>query len=608
MGNDPDDTLSYVLQADFVEDAQGNRNGEYTITQYQAFEHNNNTDTVQLVFPIAAIDNDGDVTPTNINVTIADGNNISVGNENSNLELIEHVNLDGTADNAISKSTSVEFSQESDAISSVKWEVSDELKNDLLLITTNGKPTVLELSDGLIHLSTYNKNNEKIDVLKIELDADSSGKYTVTQYLPIDNANSNFNELILDLVATDVDGDKTFASTIVSLVDGTENQLQDDEVSLREQVDADGKFIHQTETGDVELIAGSDGVKSWIELIDQESVEKWTSNGKTTKLTTTDNSVLIEDKHGNKILELKYFPEDDGGNKAGTYTVTQYGPIDQLSNDLSQLDLKVTAISPDDHKIEKTITVKIQDGDAMSTNGAIIDPLIEPLIPSNDPSQPVRPVQSTQISGQINLTDGTDAVKKIKFSLNDEALLDNLTSSGQELVVESKNSSFTFYIKDPQKEKNQGEKVLEIEVNKKTGELTVKQHLPLDNNSDGDGNDDQTSIKFDITVTDTDGDKVDDSFDLVLQDGQDPQILGVAKLTVLESGLDTADVAKAQAQKIVFDDRSDNIETINVVHGDPDNYPIILTSGDSSVELPLKSSGNEVLWRPTDSSYEVYFD
>ena len=139
LGSDPTDTSSYVLKAEFVEDAQGHRNGEYTITQYQSFDNNNNTDTVQLVFPIAAIDNDGDVTPTNINVTIADGNNISVGNENSRVELIETVNLDGTAGNAISKSTSVEFSQESDAIRSVKWEVSTELENALRSIESNGQ-------------------------------------------------------------------------------------------------------------------------------------------------------------------------------------------------------------------------------------------------------------------------------------------------------------------------------------------------------------------------------------------------------------------------------------------------------------------------------------
>ncbi|GAK84175.1 hypothetical protein JCM19238_1741 [Vibrio ponticus] len=164
--NQPLNVADYILQATLSKDGQGKANGEYSITQYKPFDQAQlPIDSAVILLPLVATDLDGDPTPTQIQLTVADGQDITVGNSTSSVQLNETLTLDGTEENAISQHDSVSFVAGVDGIDAVKWQDDAALHTLLDGITTQGKETKYSVSD---------------DTLRVYLDDGGQGKDVIT--------------------------------------------------------------------------------------------------------------------------------------------------------------------------------------------------------------------------------------------------------------------------------------------------------------------------------------------------------------------------------------------------------------------------------------------
>ncbi|GAK84172.1 hypothetical protein JCM19238_1738 [Vibrio ponticus] len=166
------------------------------------------------------------------------------------------------------------------------------------------------------------------------MDADKSGCYYVTQYLPIDNDQSDDKDLIvLSIVATDADGDSVEADVDVILKDGVETKLTDSSLTYQEVNDEFGA----AKTGTVDLKQGSDGVSEISVSLDNDTdVMSWTSQDRPLDLVNSGNdyTLVYEDDPDSKVLEFIF------DEQSGAYQVIQYQPIDQDSMNQSKLHLR----------------------------------------------------------------------------------------------------------------------------------------------------------------------------------------------------------------------------------------------------------------------------
>ncbi|OLQ86346.1 hypothetical protein BIY22_11915 [Vibrio panuliri] len=596
----PLDVAQYILQATLGKDAQGKPNGDYSITQYKPFDQAElPTDSAEILLPLVATDRDGDPTAQVIKLSVKDGQDITVSNTQSSVRLNETLTLDGSEGNAISQHDSVSFVAGVDGIDSVKW--LDNAALDTLLddITSQGQQTKHSVSDGTIRVYLENGGQQQ-DVIKFELDSGVSGGYTVTQYLPIDNANdatTNLDQLDLAIVATDKDGDETIANIKVELKDGVETSIQDSRQELTETLDSDGNFASSTVSGDTQLKPGSDGATTSIKLANYDEVhgtvanqfKGWSSNGNDISVTQTDTTITLSDAEtGEKVLELTYYPIDIGQlgepdyKPAGTYDVTQFRAIDQPEGNVSQLQVLVTSRSTDDQDKTADINIDIIDGATptiITNNDAALTETVN--MTSNTPA-------NDAFSQMLTINSGTDAVDSVIFDLAETSVyqLVNLTSSGQELAVQSQDASYSLFIKDSNIE------VLNISINKATGDVLVEQYQPLDNPLSND-----IVLTLDATVTDTDGDSASTRFNLTLTDGADPRIDQIGNIVVNEYGIGISNKSEFGSAKIQLEPSSDNIkqftvDTTAITVADKDGNPISpLTAGNQPVQYEQINGG-----------------
>ncbi|WP_194438910.1 retention module-containing protein [Vibrio fluminensis] len=598
--NQPLNVADYILQATLSKDAQGNANGEYSITQYKPFDQAQlPIDAAVILLPLVATDTDGDPTAAEIKLTVTDGQDITVGNSTSSVQLNETLTLDGTEGNAISQHDSVSFVAGVDGIDSVKWQDDAALRTLLDGITTQGKQTKYSVSDDTLRVYLEDGAQGQ-DVITFVLDSGVGGGYTVKQYLPIDNANddtTNIDILNLAIVATDKDGDDTVAPIKVNLKDGVESTIQDSTEALTETLDGDGSFTSSSVSGDTQLKPGSDGAQTTIALKNYDEVhgteanqfKGWSSNGNDIEVTEADTTVTLTDKvTGEKVLELTYYPEDVGVfgdanfKAAGTYDVTQFRAIDQPEDNISQLQVTVTSRSTDDTPKTAQITINISDGTTptiIANNDASLTETVD--MAANTPA-------NDSFTQMLDIDSGTDAVDTVIFDLADSSVyqLADLTSSGQELVVQSQDSSYSLFIKGTTTE------VLNIAVNKANGDVTVEQYQPLDNPLSND-----IVLTLNATVTDTDGDSASDSFELTLTDGMDPRIENIGSIKVNEYGIGHNNRGEFGSATMTLEPSSDNIEkfeidTTAISVADKDGNPVSpLTSGNKLVQYEEISGG-----------------
>ncbi|MDB1123866.1 retention module-containing protein [Vibrio algarum] len=506
-----------------IEDLEGN----YTVRQFLSIDQDisqNDGDDIsnsgsQLDLTLLATDADGDKTFAKANITILDGQSITIGNDSSSISLTEIIGLDGSETNAISSSDSLEFSQGTDAIERVEWAISDAASQMFEALTSKGNDTSWELIDEDRTIRVFvTENGVELDVLVISLSDDNSGSYQVTQFLPIDqNLQSNINQFVLTAMATDTDGSQVSSDVTVALNDGVDTQLTNSRVTLTEQLDSAGNFdsANGTTSGTTNIIQGVDGSEISIDLI--TDVSNWTSQGKALQeITSADgNTITLVTQDGQTpVLSLVFNPVTGG------YDVTQSLPIDQVSGSGSKLTFKVTADSTDDNDKTANIVVNIKDGvDTQLTNSRVT--LTEQL----DSAGNFDSANGTT-SGTTNIIQGVDG-SEISIDLITD--VSNWTSQGKALqeITSADGNTITLVTQDGQTP------VLSLVFNPVTGGYDVTQSLPIDQVS-GSG----SKLTFKVTADSTDDNDKTANIVVNIKDGVDTQLTN-SRVTLTEQ-LDSA--------------------------------------------------------------------
>lgn len=566
--NDPE---RVVLEFMFDDDS-----GDYSIEQFFPLDQVEGESSV-INLTVNAYSTDDEVTSAKIAITINDGAETTLENRSVNLTETDDVDdafVKGEANGNVNLMPGV------DGVSAIALTLSaaqiTQIESNW---TSQGRDlNVIEDLDNNTYSLVYADDTD-IEVVKVTLD--DNGHYTVEQLLPIDQVGAT-QTLTFDVTASSTDDADVTKTLTVNIHDGVDTTLNDDVVTLRETLDAQGEFASKSISGDIELNPGPDGSDSTIVLTNLPAVETWTSNGEPTTVTTTDTSITLLDGDGGKVLELIYYPQNTGMKEAGTYDVIQYAAIDQLVNDVNTLLVDVTATSTDDASLTKRITVNIEDGTLPTISAG--DPIA--LTETSDMSANTPAAQT--YAGLLDINSGTDALATVFFTLDESSAvsLTALRSEGRELDVKSEDGAYTLLLKGTTTE------VLTLSLDKTSGDVTVEQYLPLDNPEN-----DNIVLTLKATASDTDGDSGSNTFVLTLVDGQDPSIEPFTPLQVFEAGIGEAGSdSETDSTSILFAPSSDNVETIElkasgIIVTDQNDAPVSLTSDDQTVQYEQTATG-----------------
>ncbi|MDV7106425.1 DUF5801 repeats-in-toxin domain-containing protein, partial [Vibrio sp. TH_r3] len=181
--------------------------------------------------------------------------------------------------------------------------------------------------------------------------------------------------------------------------------------------------------------------------------------------------------------------------------MTQYLPLDQTTDgDSNVLPLSVTATDTDGSQVTADLTVTIVDG---------------PNATASDSAVELTETQNGVVTGSssANFVTGSDEITKVEWVISDDTktLLENLTTNDAATSWELSTDGKTItVVRD-----SDDAEVLRLTVDDLTGNYTVTQSLPIDQDveaTDGDANGSAESLslsEFDLTLkaTDSDGDE-----------------------------------------------------------------------------------------------------
>ncbi|WP_110410717.1 hypothetical protein [Vibrio rumoiensis] len=215
-------------------------NGDVTVVtdvnQYQPLDDNNGTgddtgdmmglitnngDTLSVDLPLEIDDTDGDTSSVDITVNFKDGEDPSFGTDNGVI-ITE-------SDDTQSATGSIEFDQGSDYVDQIVFDPSQPFNG----ITSNGDATHIDtvaLANDPSTLTLLDVDNNPVMSVTIDVD----GNYTVTQYQPIDQDDSEITKIALNVSGTDDDGDTANGTINIVINDGANAEDVSDEVTIEE--------------------------------------------------------------------------------------------------------------------------------------------------------------------------------------------------------------------------------------------------------------------------------------------------------------------------------------------------------------------------------------
>ncbi|WP_375754049.1 retention module-containing protein [Vibrio sp. HN007] len=615
-----DDPTISVLQATVSLD------GNYTLTLSQPLEESNTSlDITNISLPVTSTDYDGDIVTNSIDFNVTDGADISVGNSSSSVTLTETTTLDGTDGHALTATESVAFSKGSDAIEDVEWVIPTATQTILNNITSNDRETNYELSsDGKTITVKVDGSNET--VMTLTLNSNLSGEYTVMQYLPIDQDNATDGDSLgvsasdfdLQIKATDTDGDETTASVAIEIVDGANATVgnTNSSVTLTETKTLDGTDGHAlTATESVAFSKGSDAIEDveWvIPTATQTILNNITSNDRETnyELSSDGKTITVKvDGSNETVMTLTL-----NSNLSGEYTLTQYLPIDQdnatdgdsLGVSASDFDLQIKATDTDGDETTATISIEIVDGpDATVGEPNSSVTLTETKTLDGTDGQALTAIES------VTFSKGSDAIEDVEWVIPTatQTILNNITSNDRETSYELSSDGKTITVKVD----GSNETVMTLTLNSDlSGEYTVKQYLPIDQDNATDGDSLGVSASdFDLQIkaTDTDGDETTATISIEIVDGPDATV-GEPNSSVTLTETKTLDGTDGQAltaiESVTFSKGSDAIEDVEWVI--PTATQTILnniTSNDRETSYELSSDGKTITVKVDGSNETV---
>ncbi|WP_154140251.1 retention module-containing protein [Photobacterium damselae] len=464
-------------------------------------------------------------------------------------------------------------------------------------LLSNSLPTYYEVVANKLSLKV--EGSQQI-VLTVEIDLD--GRYTVNQYLPLNQpTDTNLEQLILSVQATDFDDDQSnIGELVIDILDGNDPVLQDGAQTLITET-----LATQTVTGQINVIVGSDKIDHANFLLDQASLQGLTSNGHQTDFRVSGNVLTVYIPATATTAEQTVF--DVTLAIDGSYSLTQYHPIDQdPTTNLTELSLDVTVTDKDDDTSNiGHLLIGILDGINPDGQGLIaqavnqegdLDPMTYPT--QGQGSVTIPALNDDLVSDSVIIDSGQVALLVTE--------LEQLTASGLALTftVSSISSPYSVLLTGVN---SQNQTVLTVTltptaVSTSGGglgvELTVaaEQHLPLDHDPNvyAGGQyvqvtDDAITIDIPVQCHDSDDDFLDvpATAQVILQDGEPPSIVG-RNIAWTES----YDPQNPQVQEITgqltVDTNSDQIKTVEF--NDPQNAFAGLTSNGQATEVLFDAS------------------
>ena len=560
--------FTLTLTPEYELDDKGLRTGNVIVSmdieQYAPLDHLAGNQ-INITIPVQLQDTDGDYlvgsdgeteAPINIGVAFDDGINPSLGTDTG----IAFTEVNSDQDD-VAHSGKISISIGSDTISSLQFALTSDQIAALDALTSSGQTTEVEYTDGqiIVYLSDgtagYNAGTDT-PVLIITLDnVAKDGSYTVEQFESLDQAtDTNETNLTFDVTATDHDNDVSAPGTIhVVITDGNDPVLEPSSgITLNESDAVAAGVSGVSDTRQIVINTGSDGVKTIVFQSNQPTFDGLTSNGEPTTYEVEPYLVTLFDNNGNTLLTVTL---DDSGN----YTVTVFGPIDQEDSQSTDIELNVTATDFDNDTTDGTLTFAVTDGDSATGDGLSGSiSIVEGTLSSSDPDAGYPDPAPTGSTGNIFIAAGVERldpttvqIKPSDLNTLMSELEADLTSGGQALVFEydsangtligrvgSDTGAIALTIVLTATQNGQG-----VDIN-----VSMTQSLPLDHDQDSSGanssgwvtvNDSEIHINLPVQVQDTDGDYLDNAvdIDLTIVDGTNPTFTVDSGVTVDESAI-----------------------------------------------------------------------
>ncbi|MFA0457806.1 retention module-containing protein [Vibrio breoganii] len=461
--------------------------GNYDITQHRPIEQDSATDINDLVLPVLAKDSDGDSGSANINITINDA--VAPTGADANINVKEEGLPTVTNGEII-------FTPSSDSIETYEFDSAIASDGIWTALTSNDEATTITVTANSIIVSL----DSDPDAIVLELTLNSTGGFTLTQNLPLDqDLATNINELIAGVIATDFDGDTSTADIVLKITDGADPLIIDGTLSFIERNDG------MPMNGSLNITKGIDDIVS-VQFDEAVLTDPaWTaitSDDQPTELQlNSDKNELIVYKGGdvsNEVLRITL-------NSDGSYTLIESDAVDQPSDtEPVALQIDVIVTDTDDDSDTGTISINIYDGEDPIVNDAAVD--------------------FVEIEGQqsfnevIEVIAGVDALETFRIDTNVTSDLDwlGLVSNDQstEVSLSADGTLLTVFIAG-----DSSNKVLEIQINDLAGNYTVTQFQALDH-TDAEA----LLLNIPVTATDSDGTQASANIALTIRDGDDPVI------------------------------------------------------------------------------------
>ncbi len=543
-----------------------------------------NDDTLAIAVPLMMHDGDDDpfAQPAIVTITVKDGANpefdIDAGTTITDP-------TKGAAASVVEGEIGIELG--SDKLENITF---DNTQTGLTGWLSNGAETYVQSFGNELTLRSASDDSV---VLSVVMGLD--GKYTVTQYLPLNQpVESNEDTLKIAITGQDYDGDKTQGELVIIVKDGVDPALGTDTGTDYTEI-----MTTQIMQGQIPIEIGSDDI-DYVDIATvQPTLNGLTSNARVTSYRVNDNVLQLYVPTSGVIPEQNVLTVTF--NVDGSYSVEQNRPSDQnFDTNVNNLALAVTVTDKDgDNSNVGQLIININDGENPTGAGVIAEVKVTEgdLNPTSvDQGYPVASsgsfivpaVNDALVSSSLNVTD------LVFFTLGRE--LQQLTTSGKAVKVDVTNAP---------------NGVLTVEVNELSGgarvfnltlapvqegdnvkvDMVLTQFQPLDHDPRGFVDGTYVSVdegKINVTVPvimhDTDFDPLEKPVEvkLVFEDGVGP-IINEQSITWTE-GFDGAITQPQQVTgSLVYGSHSDAIKEVQFI--DPSQAFAGITSDGVALEV-----------------------
>jgi large repetitive protein len=500
------------------------------LEQFKPLDHQDGADTngfvrqdggqIHIDLTLQAKDSDGDPlqNPVTLNVTINDGAAPELGSHQ--ITFTETLLVQ-------TQQGDVSLDLGSDAIATLVFENTTDMQQTLDPLTSGGKQTSYSIeNNGTVLILKIDDASSPVngqEILKVTVNPD--GTYTAVLSGPLDQFNNVASNLLLNVRATDKDGDTSNLGEIRIVINDATNVAYNTSatVTVREGDLSDGtypvnnhvEFTLQSSADRLLPETVTFDLATRTTLID-ELTDEIRVNGEELEFSVSaDGKTITGSLNGNEIVVIKLSATQsaNGYDVDTRLDISLKGPIDHNQN----ADSGLVRLTGDQIIIKAGVQVQDSDGDLLA-NSAQIDVGItdgnNPILTPQNPITLIEPTGTTPVIAQTTFAVdvGSDPIETLGFnSANPVGSV--ITSGGHTVLFEVDNGVLKGYYIDGANRVD----VLSatINYNNTSGTVIFELFKPIDHPVDGVDN---LSLPLNIRAVDTDGDTADLVVPVVITD------------------------------------------------------------------------------------------